>query len=221
MKAVNQFVGYCLLALTISWSLPAYAEDAEPRLVVEKAATEVMAILEQEGDSIRNDSKEIARLANEHILPLFDFDKMSYFVLGKAWSDATEQQKSDFQKEFKEMLISTYASALSRFSTDGQIIYNDVMLSPKNANVAIVPTEIRQKGSGPIKVAYRMFRTDETWRIYDVLIDNVSLVTNYRASFASEVRADGLDGLIAKLGKHNQPRGQSGTANIQPASQAQ
>ena len=218
MKAVYQFVGYCLLALAISWSIPVYAEDTDPKQVVEKAATEVLAILKQDGDNIRNDSKEIARLANEHILPLFDFDKMSYFVLGKAWNDATEQQQTDFQREFKEMLISTYASALSRFSTDGQIIYNDAIVSPKNTNVAIVPTEIRQKGSGPIKVAYRMFRTDETWRIYDVLIDNVSLVTNYRASFASEVRNDGLDGLIAKLGKHNQPQEQSGTAS---ASQTQ
>lgn len=221
MKVSYQIAVCWLLALALGWSLPARAEDNGARTVVEKAANEVLAILKQDGERIRNNPQEIVRLANEHILPLFDFDKMSYFVLGKVWSQATPQQQADFQKEFKELLISTYASALSKFSTDGEIVYKDTVVSPKNANIAIVPTEIHQKGAGPIQVAYRMLQAKEVWRIYDVVIDGVSLVTNYRANFASEVRTHGLEGLIAKLGKHNEPAEQSGTVTVQPASQTQ
>lgn len=219
MKVAYQFVICCLLAL--GGPSLAHAEGNGPRAVVEKAAKEVLAILKQDGEKIRNNPEEIVRLANEHILPLFDFDKMSYFVLGKAWTQATPEKKAEFQQEFKELLISTYATALSKFSTSGEVIYNDTIVSPKNTKIAIVPTEIRQKGAGPIKVAYRMFQTNEDWRIYDVVIDGVSLVTNYRASFASELRAGGLDGLISKLGQHNTPREQSGTVTVQPASQTQ
>ena len=129
--------------------------------------------------------------------------------------------KDKFQKEFKALLISTYTTALSEFSTDGDIVYKEVVVSPKNDNIAVVPTEIRQKGAGPVEVAYRMFRVDGIWRIYDVAIGGVSLVTNYRANFASQLRSNGLDGLIASLGKHNLPQDQANSIMVQPASQTQ
>lgn len=217
MRFLTQ-IGLGLMLLT-GWLSLAHAEDQGPRIVVEQAANEVLDILKKDGDKIRNNPDEIVNLANDLILPLFDFDKMSYFVLGKSWTGATDQQKQDFQREFKRLLIATYTKAISEFSDDREIIYKDTVVSPKNTNVAMVPTEIRQKGGAPINVAYRMFQSESQWRIYDVVIDGVSLVTNYRANFAGQVRSNGLDGLIASLSKHNQPQDQVKATTIQPASQ--
>jgi phospholipid transport system substrate-binding protein len=217
MKFLTQ-IGLVLI-LAAGWLSLAHAADQGPRMVVEQAANEVLAILKKDGDKIRNNHDEIVNLANDLILPLFDFDKMSYFVLGTSWTQATAQQKQDFQREFKRLLIATYTKAISEFSDDREIIYKDTVVSPKNPSIAMVPSEIRQKGGEPIQVAYRMFQTESQWRIYDVVIDGVSLVTNYRANFAGQVRSNGLDGLIASMSKHNQPQSQVNATTIQPASQ--
>ncbi|MCW8963115.1 MAG: ABC transporter substrate-binding protein [Gammaproteobacteria bacterium] len=216
MKFIKQLGIFLVLAICWSGIVYANAGDtgAGPKAVVEKAANDVISTLDNEGESIRNDPDKVYGLVNELILPHFDFDKMSYFVLGKVWKTASEQQKLDFQNEFKQLLINTYTTALLEFSSEEKIIYKDVKVSPKNKNVAIVPTEIRQKGTNPIDVTYRMYRTGDQWRIYDVIIDGVSLVTNYRANFAGEVRSNGLDGLIRSLGEHNQP---NDVVTIQPA----
>lgn len=216
MKFINQLGTFLVLAICWSGFVYASVEDTKsgPKAVVEKAANDVISTLDTEGESIRNDPDKVYSLVNELILPHFDFDKMSYFVLGKVWKTASEQQKLDFQNEFKQLLINTYTTALLEFSSEEKIIYKDVKVSPKNKNVAIVPTEIRQKGTNSIDVTYRMYRTGDHWRIYDVIIDGVSLVTNYRANFAGEMRSNGLDGLIRSLSEHNQP---NDVVTIQPA----
>ena len=220
MKFTQQLAMILLTAWC--WAGMAHASVDEgqtgPRIVVENAANQAIAILEEKREIIRQNPDEIYGLVDDQILPHFDFDKMSYFVLGKVWKNATEQQKSNFQREFKHLLISTYATALLEYSSDDEIVYKDVSYSPKNKNIAIVSTEVRPKGATPVGVSYRMFRTDDTWKIYDVVIDGVSLVTNYRANFAGQVRSKGLDGLITSLSEHNQPKQ---SVAIQPASQKQ
>lgn len=220
MKLTQRLVIFFLAASCWAGMLHASVDEGQagPRAVVENAANQVIAILEEKREFIRNNPDEIYGLVNEHILLHFDFDKMSYFVLGKAWKGATAQQKSDFQREFKYLLINTYATALLEFSTDDEILYKDVAFSPKNKNVAIVSTEVKPNGADPIGVSYRMFHSADAWRIYDVVIDGVSLVTNYRANFAGQVRSKGLDGLIASLSEHNQPKE---SVALQPASQKQ
>ena len=221
MKFINQAGTFLILA--ICWLSIAHANvdghESGPQEAVEQAANQVIAVLEKEGDEIRGNPDKIYSLVNDHILPHFDFDKMSYFVLGNAWKSASEQQQHDFQDQFKHLLIRTYTTALSEYSTDGDILYKKVLISPKNENIAIVQTEIRQKGRGPIEVSYRMYRTVDVWRIYDVSIGGVSLVKNYRANFAGQVRSKGLDGLISSLSEHNQP--QEDVVTVKPASQIQ
>jgi len=221
MKFTNQ--AKILLVLAVCWSSLAHASidgvELGPKEAVEQAANQVIEVLEKEGDEIRGNQDKIYSLVNNHILPHFDFDKMSYFVLGNAWKSASEQQRNDFQDQFKHLLINTYTTALSEYSTDGEIIYKEVMVSPKNENIAIVPTEVHQKGRGPVAVAYRMYRSEGAWRIYDVSIDGVSLVKNYRANFAGQLRDSGIEGLISSMSEHNQPKEDVMTAK--PASQTQ
>lgn len=199
---------FSLLAV-FCWFSYAHAnvESDDPKIIVQQVSNRVITALTEDADAIRANPDKVSALINEHITPHFDLEKISHFVLGKVWQQATETQQADFQREFKHLLVGTYSAALLEYSGDDQIIYKDAKISPKNPNVAIVPTEVRQKGSDPIEVTYRMLRTDGQWRIYDIVISGVSLVTNYRADFAGQVRDNGLDGLIATLNKHNQKKG--------------
>jgi len=195
-------------------SLAAFNVQAsvDAQSVVREAANRVINVLETEGDIVRNDPDKIYQMVDKHILPLFDFERMSYYVLGRYWKQATDDQKHRFLDEFKHLLVNTYSTALSEYSTDEEIVYLPVQTS-SNADVVIVPTEIRQKGSTPVPVAYRMYRSEGVWRIFDVAIDGVSLVTNYRANFSGQIRKDGLEGLIVTLGKHNKPKEVVNTGN--------
>ena len=219
MRLFKHLTAFLILAMC--WLTVAHANtsnDTGPKEAVEMAVNRVIEVLRKEGDVIRDDPDKIYGLVNEYILPHFDFDRMSYFVLGKAWKEASEQQKENFQHEFKQLLITTYSTALSEYSTDEEILYKSVMISPKNENIAIVPTEIKQAGAGPVSVIYRMYRSEGVWRIYDVSIEGVSLVKNYRANFAGQVRSNGLDGLIITLAGHNQPE-ENSAVTLQKVSQ--
>lgn len=221
MRFINQIS--MLLICVLCWLPVAQADvsnnEAGPKAVVEQAANQVITVLIKEGDAIIGSTDKIKKLADEHILPHFDFDRISYLVLGNVWKEATDEQKAGFQNEFKQLLMDTYATALSKFSTDEKIIYKDVLTSPKNENVAIVPTVIQQKGAGPVDVAYWMYRTEGVWRIYDVAISGVSLMKNYRADFAGQMYGKGLDDLINTLKIRNKPVEQAAT--VKPAPQVQ
>lgn len=189
-----------LLVFLLTQANVAWAMTAQE--VVEKAANEVIAVLDKEAEQIAKDPEKAYLLVEQYVIPYFDFDRMSYYILGNFWKDATDEQKTRFQTEFKRMLVNTYATALSEYTSDEEINYLPTVTS-KNPDIVIVPTEIRQQGSQPVSVAYRMFREDDHWRIYDVAIGGISLVTNYRASFASQIRKGGLEGLLSSLASHN------------------
>ncbi len=190
-----------LLVFLAAQSSSAWAMTAQE--VVEKAANDVISVLDKEAEQIAKDPEKAFTLIEQYIVPYFDFDRMSYYILGNNWKNATEEQKARFQSEFKHMLVNTYATALSEYTSQEQINYLPTITS-KNPDVVIVPTEISQQGSQPVSVAYRMFRQDDNWRIYDVAIGGISLVTNYRASFASQIRNGGMEGLLTSLSSHNE-----------------
>jgi len=170
--------------------------------VIEKVISDVTSMLDKGTAAGTNTVENAYSLVEVQVLPYFDFDRMSYLILGNFWKDATEDQKTRFQSGFKRLLINTYASALSEYTANEEIVYLPIITS-SNPDIVIVPTEIHQQGRQPIPVAYRMLKQGETWRIYDVAIGGISLVMNYRASFASQIRRDGIEGLLADLLSHN------------------
>lgn len=194
-----------LLVMVASMMMTNVQASMDPQQVVRQAADNVIHALENGGDGIKKNPDEIYQLVETHILPLFDFERMSYYILGRQWKQASEEQKPRFLKEFKYLLVSTYVTALSEYTSEEEIIYLPTQVS-SNVDVVIVPTEIRQKGSPPVAVAYRMYRSGDVWRIFDVAIGGISLVTNYRANFAGQIRKNGLDGLIQTMSEHNKPK---------------
>lgn len=171
---------------------------------VQRAADQVLSKVKAERDLLRADPTQLQALVNDVLIPHFDFRRISQWVLGRYWPEATDEQRIRFAEEFRNLLVRTYATALLEYS-DQEIRYLPVQADEGASNV-IVRTEIQQPGGPVMPVNYRMHRRDDGWKVFDVAIDNVSLVSTYRASFAAEIRRDGLDGLIQNLAARNRER---------------
>ena len=190
-----------LIALSLlCFSASGFAIEG-PDELVKRTAEDVLAVVKTDKDIQAGDQRKIFALAEEKIVPNFNFDKVSRMVLGKNWSKATPDQKTAFQAEFRSLLIRTYATALSKYKN--QVIEYKPFRKASESNVASVKTLIVQPGGQPIAVDYTLEKQGDAWKVYDIVIEGVSLVTNYRGQFSQEIRTNGLDSLIKKLGDKN------------------
>jgi phospholipid transport system substrate-binding protein len=172
------------------------AEDAQA--LVKSTADKVLVRLKQDRARLQAKPDLIYPLVEDLVLPHFDFEKMSQWVLGPAWRTATPEQRQRFTAEFRNLLVRTYAKALLEY-TDQTLNYLPVQ-AEAGADKVVVKTQIVQKGSSyPIGIDYAMYQKNGQWKVYDLAVDNVSLVSNYRKSFASDLRQGTLDQLIARL----------------------
>jgi len=149
------------------------------------------------------DYARASQIVREIIDPHVDFNRVAALVLGKHWKQANDDQKNRFKKEFRELLIRTYAVAFSEYS-EWEITYLPVKLDPQDKK-AFVRTEIVRPSAPSISVNYRMVRKrNNQWKVYDVVIEGISFITNYRSSFKNDVaRTGSLDGVIEKLAARN------------------
>lgn len=182
----------------------AHAEISADELV-KQTADDVLASIKNDKDIQAGNQQKIFALAEEKILPNFDFDRVCRMVLGKNWKSATPDQQAVFQKEFRSLLLRTYATALGKYKN--QVIeYKPMRAEPDAKNVS-VKTQILQPGGQPIAVDYSLVKIDGGWKVYDIVIESVSLVTNYRSQFSNEIRTNGLDSLNKKLAEKNKAAG--------------
>ncbi len=172
-----------------------------PDALVKRTTDDVLTIIKSDADIQAGDQQKIFALAEEKVLPNFNFDRVSRLVLGKNWTRATADQKAAFQNEFRTLLLRTYATALSKYKN--QEIEFKPLRKKEGAKTASVKTLILQPGGQPIAVNYSLARETGAWKVYDIVIEGVSLVTNYRGQFSQEVRRNGLDSLIEELTKKN------------------
>lgn len=194
------FIRFRLVLFTAALAMGNAASAATTAEQLVKNTTDrVVNVLKEEREVIDKNPGRIYDIVNEFILPKFDFERMSQRVLGKYWHRATPEQRSQFVNEFQVLLIRTYATALREYSD--QTI--EFLPTRERENEATVRTQIGQSGSPPIPINYELYLKDGDWKVFDISIDGVSLVINYRSTFASEIRKSGVDGLIARLSKHN------------------
>ncbi|HQT00396.1 MAG: hypothetical protein B7Y26_07230 [Hydrogenophilales bacterium 16-64-46] len=173
------------------------AADVPPDVLARTTTQDVIAVLKQDKDIQSGNLNKVYQLVEARILPNFDFNRMTQLAVGKHWPRATAQQKQALVTEFRNLLVRTYATSLTAFSNQ-TIDFKPLVMKPDDDDVT-VRSEIRQPGGQPLPIDYSMYKTAFGWKVYDVSIDGVSLVTNYRASFASAVRQGGIDGLIKTL----------------------
>lgn len=198
-RAMGLIMAMGLLASPSLWAAQS------PQDLVQQTAEQMLNKLRTERQVIEQHPGRIYELVNEIVLPHFDFERMSNWVLGKYWRTATPAQRDRFTQEFRTLLVRTYAKSLSEY-TDNKITYLPMRGGPQQSEVK-VRTEVEQPGGFPIPIDYDLYRKGDDWKVYDVTIDGVSLVTNYRTTFANQIREDGLDKLIATLADRNQQDG--------------
>lgn len=198
MKKIILLTGVLLLSLLGV----AHAEVA-PEDLVRKTADEILAEIKAHRDVYVADYAKLYKMADEKVLPHFDFRRMAQWVLGRSWRDATPEQRDRFVSEFRDLLVRTYSTALLNYK-DQKIIYLPVQRKPGDDDV-MVKTEVQQSGGQPnIPIHYSFYKNkDGEWKVYDVTIEGVSLVTQYRSTYATKVREKGMDALIAELAAKN------------------
>ena len=168
------------------------------REVIETTASQVIDRLNLEREKREIYPNQIYELIDELVLPTFDFNYISRLVLGGAYANATSEQRAAFQEQFKTLLVWTYASTLKEYSNN-EIIYHPEETT-RNPRLVVVKTEVLDTvHQSSLQIDYRMYNVNEEWKVVDVAINGVSLVTTYRGSFISEIRKNGIDALIAKL----------------------
>jgi phospholipid transport system substrate-binding protein len=186
---------------------------APPQKVIQSTANQLQVSLQK--PEYKADFKKATTLVDQIINPHIDFDRVSVLVLGQHWRKATPEQKIKFKKEFRMLLVRTYTTAFTEYS-DWKIRYLPLETDGSDKK-AMVKTEILQAGGQPVAVNYRMINDGANWKVYDVLIEGISLLQNYRTSFGSEIEETGsLDKLIVHLEQRNatalkEPMGQSGS----------
>lgn len=185
------------LGLLIGVAHAAQAPDA----LVKQTTDEVLATLQANRAEIQQNPAKVGEVVRTIVLPNFDFELMSRLVLARNWRTATPEQRQRFVQGFQELLIRTYATSLAQYS-DQKVKYLPMQPSP-DENRAMVRSEILQPNGPSIPLQYMLRQGSDGWKVFDVVIEGVSLVQNYRASFASEIQQRGIDGLIARLDARN------------------
>ncbi|MFM1892553.1 MAG: hypothetical protein RLZ44_1630 [Pseudomonadota bacterium] len=199
---MSRKINWILAAITL-WigAFGVQAAGADPQALVQETADQVLEQVTEHKEKLTKDPSGIYALVESLVLPHFDFMRMSQSALGRYWRDASDDQRQRLAREFQELLVRTYAVALLNYSGQ-KIEYMPVRLQPDAQDVTI-PTRVAAAGGPPVPINYRLARDGELWKVYDVVIDGVSMVSNYRSSFANEVRRAGIDGLIQQLADRN------------------
>jgi len=196
-----------LLALMLA--LPALAQaPEEPDALVERVSGEVLQILKDHQSN--PGSAEVQAMVKDKVLGHFDFARMAALAAGLSWRSATPAQKAELTEQFRTLLVRTYSSALGKFK--GQKLEFDPQRKSEDQRKAIVRSRLLQPGAEAITVDYKMIASASGWKVYDVSVDGVSLVTTYRDAFAEEARANGVDGLIRMLTDKNAALASDGAA---------
>ena len=190
-----------LATLVVGMNVQLAWSQESPDALVRKNTTEILAALKADKDLAAGNQKKIEKLADEKILPLFNFVRMTQLAVGWNWKDASEAQKKSLIDEFRTLLVRTYSTSLTQFRNQ-TIDVKPTKMAATDAEV-VVKTQVVQPGGQPIPIDYSLEKSGDSWKVYDVLIDGVSLVTNYRSSFNTEIQKSGIDGLIKSLADRN------------------
>lgn len=195
MKTILYFLTMWLLIIPAPAVL---AADTAPDALVKSTVDEVMAVIKQ-----NKDKQALRALAEQKVLPYFDFKHMTRLAVGAAWRQANPAQQQALENSFRTLLVNTYTNALSVSATGNQTVEIKPAQVKADQNEVTVKTTVKDPGKPPIAIDYRMAKAADGWKVFDVVVEDLSLVTTYRGTFASEISRSGIDGLIKVLDAKN------------------
>ena len=197
------------LALMFFLAFPVFAQEAGPEELVKKITDDVMAAIKSDKDLAAGDRQKAVKLAEAKILPHVDFEEATRLAVGRGWSQASPEQKKRLVSEFRNMLVRTYSNAISAY--EGQTMKVLPSRVKPGESDATVRNQFIRPGGKPVLIDYSMKKGDKGWKIYDIVVEGVSLVLTYRSEFDAIVKQDGVDGLVKRLAQKNTPAGVGGS----------
>ena len=189
--------------LILLFPVMALAQESEPEALVKKITEEVLAALKSDKQLAAGDREKAVKLAEQKILPHVDFEEATRLAVGRGWKEATPEQRKKLIAEFRNMLVRTYSNAIGTY--EGQTMKVLPSRVKPGEGEATVRNQFLRPGGKPILIDYSMRKTDSGWKIYDIVVEGVSLVLTYRSEFDAVVKQEGVDGLIKRLGQKNTP----------------
>ncbi len=190
-----------LLVLLALVAPSVFAQDVAPDVLLKGVTQDVIAIVKQDRDIQAGNQKKTVALVEEKVLPHFNFTRMTALAMGPNWRKATPEQQQQLVEQFRTLLVRTYSSALAAYRNQ-TIEFRPLRAQAADTDVT-VRSEVRQAGTEPVTIDYSMEKAPGGWKVYDVVVGGVSLVTTYRDTFTTEVRTNGIDGLIRVLADRN------------------
>ena len=185
------------------------ADERGPEELVKQVTAEVLDALKSDKKLASGDRQAALKLAEEKVLPHIDFEEATRLAVGRAWSQATPEQKKRLTTEFRRMLVRVYSNAIQPY--EGQSIQvSPVRMKAGDSEATVHNTFKRAGGGKPVGFDYSMRKTEQGWKIYDIVVEGVSLVLTYRSEFDGLVKQEGVDGLIKRLASKNSPAAAAG-----------
>ena len=195
---MNKIMVFAAGMLALAFALAGQAQGTAPDALVKSTVDEVLAMCRQ-----TKDQNALVELAEKKVLANFDFRQMTRLAVGRSWPQASPAQQEALERAFRTLLVRTYTTALAQIAGDYTVEVKPTLFKPGDPET-LVKTLVREAGRKPLMMDYRMISTPEGWKVYDVLVEKLSLVTNYRSSFQSEIYRSGIDGLIKVIEAKNQ-----------------
>ena len=197
----NRFATWLLTVAVALGSITVQAQAIKPPdALIKEVSSDVLDAVKADNSIRAGDVQKVIALVDSKVMPYVDFQRMTASAVGRYWKQATPEQQKRLQDEFKVLLVRTYSGALAQVK-DQTVQLKPMRSGPEDTEV-VVRSEVRGKGD-PIQLDYRLAKAGDSWKIYDVNVMGVWLVENYRNSFANEIGANGIDGLIGKLAERN------------------
>jgi phospholipid transport system substrate-binding protein len=187
-----------------------WAQSLAPDQLVQKITDEVLAAIKSDKELAAGDKQKALKLAEEKVLPYVDFEQATRLAVGRSWREATPEQRQRLVAEFRNMLVRTYSNAISAYQ--GQTLKVLPQRGKQDPEETVVRTQFIRAGGPPLPIDFTMHRTGDTWKVYDITVEGVSLVMTYRSEFDAIVKQEGIDGLIKRLAQKNLPAAIGGSA---------
>jgi len=190
-----------LAGLAFAFVASAAIAQETPDALVKRVSQETLAIIKSDPKVQAGDQARIREVVESKLLPNFDFERITALAMGRNWRQATPEQQKQLVDQFRALLVRTYSGALTQYR-DQTMDYKPLRGDP-NASEVTVRTEVVRQGQPPVPIDYSMTKTPTGWKVYDVIVGGVSLVTNYRDEFNEQIKTGGIDGLIKTLQSKN------------------
>ena len=197
---MTRLVAFCFFILQ---AFAAHGQDLGPEDLVRKITQEVLDAIRSDKELAAGDRQKALKLAEEKVLPHIDFEEATRLAVGRSWNQASAQQKERLADEFRRMLVRTYSSAISSYQGQTMKVL-PVRMKPGDTEASVRNRYIRP-GATPLQIDYSMRKTESGWKIYDIVVEGISLVITYRSEFDAVMKEQGVDGLIRRLSQKNTP----------------